>query len=97
MASSSPRAVADGARGLALRPESLSLLSTIDVPTLVVVGEHDQLTPPANAQDLVDGIPNAKLVTIDQAGHMANLENPEAFNEALLSFTYDATGAHRAR
>jgi pimeloyl-ACP methyl ester carboxylesterase len=84
--SSSPRAVADGQRGLADRADSLSTLSTIDVPTLVIVGEHDALTPPDESRLIAEGIPRARLVTIDQAGHMSNLENPEAFNEALITF-----------
>jgi pimeloyl-ACP methyl ester carboxylesterase len=86
MGSSSARAVADGERGLADRPDSLSTLSTIDVPTLVIVGEHDVLTPPDESRLITEAIPGARLETIDQAGHMSNLENPEAFNEALLGF-----------
>jgi 3-oxoadipate enol-lactonase len=86
MRASSVRAVADGARGLAQRPESFSTLSSITVPTLVLVGEHDALTPPEESRQIAEGIPGARLVTIDQAGHMSNLENPEAFNEALLQF-----------
>ncbi len=86
MSGSSSRAVADGARGLALRPPSFDTLSTIDVPTLVVVGEHDRLTPPADSEAIAAGIRGARLVSIDQAGHMSNMENPEAFNDALLEF-----------
>jgi 3-oxoadipate enol-lactonase len=86
MAASSARAVADGARGLAQRPASFSLLPTISVPTLVVVGEHDQLTPPEDSEAIAAGVPGARLEKIDQAGHMANMENPEAFNEVLLAF-----------
>ena len=86
MGSSSARAVADGERGLADRPDSFPTLSTIDVPTLVIVGEHDVLTPPDESRLIAQGIPGARLVSIDQAGHMSNLENPEAFNEALIGF-----------
>ena len=86
MASSSPRAVADGQRGLAARADSLSTLATISVPTLVIVGEHDVLTPPDESRRIAESIPGARLVTIDQAGHMSNLENAEAFNEAMLGF-----------
>ena len=86
MASSSARAVADGQRGLAARPDSVSTLATIDVPTLVIVGEHDVLTPPDESRRIAEGIAGAGLVIIDQAGHMSNLENAEAFNEALLGF-----------
>jgi pimeloyl-ACP methyl ester carboxylesterase len=88
MSSSAVRAVADGARGLADRRESLSSLASIDVPTLVIVGEHDRLTPPAEARLMAEAIPGAQLTLIDQAGHMSNLENPEGFNEALLGFLH---------
>jgi pimeloyl-ACP methyl ester carboxylesterase len=84
MAGSSARAVADGARGLAQRPESFSTLPTITVPTLVIVGEHDQLTPPSDSEAIAAAVPGAQMVTIDQAGHMSNMENPQAFNDALL-------------
>ena len=86
MRSTSARAVADGARGLAARVDSFPTLPSIDVPTLVIVGEHDQLTPPSDSARVAGGIAGARLVTIDGAGHMSNLENPEAFNAALLEF-----------
>jgi pimeloyl-ACP methyl ester carboxylesterase len=86
MHASSVRAVADGARGLGERAESYSTLPTISVRTLVIVGEHDILTPPEDSRQMAAGIPNASLVSIDQAGHMSNMENPEAFNAALLNF-----------
>jgi pimeloyl-ACP methyl ester carboxylesterase len=86
MASSSTRAVADGARGLALRPSSFTTLETICVPTLVMVGEFDALTPPADSEAIAQGISGARLVRIDEAGHMSNMENPEAVNDALLGF-----------
>jgi pimeloyl-ACP methyl ester carboxylesterase len=97
MSSNSAACVANGARGLAARPDSFDTLPTISVPTLVMVGEHDLLTPPADSDLLAQQIPGAKLVTIDQAGHMSNMENPDAFNEALLAFIDDATGGHHAR
>jgi pimeloyl-ACP methyl ester carboxylesterase len=83
---SSPRAVADGARGLGERADSFPTLPTINVPSLVIVGEHDVLTPPEDSHRIAEGVPNARLVSIDQAGHMSNLENPDAFNAALLDF-----------
>ncbi|HEY3061067.1 MAG TPA: alpha/beta fold hydrolase [Chloroflexota bacterium] len=99
MAGSSARAVADGARGLALRTDSTDMLASIDVPTLVIVGEHDQLTPPADSDAMLARLPNARLERIDQAGHMANLENPDQFNEALIEFvrTVAATPAAVSR
>ena len=90
MAGSSAQAVANGQRGLAARADSSPTLSTITVPTLVIVGEHDVLTPPDESRLIAEGIPNARLVTIDQAGHMSNLENPEGFNDALLAFVETA-------
>jgi pimeloyl-ACP methyl ester carboxylesterase len=86
MAGSSVRAIADGARGLALRPSSFPTLETISVPTLVVVGEFDALTPPADSEAIAHAIPAARLLRIDQAGHMSNMENPDAVNDALLGW-----------
>jgi pimeloyl-ACP methyl ester carboxylesterase len=86
MASTPAATVADAARGLAQRGASFDVLPTISVPTLVLVGEFDQLTPPADSAAIAAGIPGARLVTIDGAGHMANLEHPDAFNDALLGF-----------
>jgi 3-oxoadipate enol-lactonase len=86
MAGASARAVADGARGLGIRADSGTTLATIDVPTLVIVGEHDLLTPPEDSERIAAAITGSTLVKIDQSGHMSNLENPEAFNAAVLEF-----------
>ncbi len=72
--------------GLRDRPDSRPTLPTITVPTLVVVGEHDALTPPADAAALAASIPGARLVVIPAAGHMSPLENPRAVNVALRRF-----------
>lgn len=68
------------------RPDSTPLLGTIAMPTLVLVGEEDAITPPAEAQQMHAAIPGASYVQIPQAGHMANMENPEAFNSAVAGF-----------
>jgi 3-oxoadipate enol-lactonase len=73
-------------RAMADRPDSTPLLGKIDCPTLVLVGECDQATPPADAQQMAGAIPGARLELIPAAGHLANLEQPEAFNRALVSF-----------
>jgi 3-oxoadipate enol-lactonase len=86
IASTPPQTIADGARGVAARPDSLDVLPAIHVPTLVIVGEHDLITPPAESQSMVERLPNARLEVIPQAGHMANYENTDAFNAALLAF-----------
>jgi len=92
MSATSPRTIVDAARGLAARPDSLDLLPSIDVPTLIVVGELDQLTPPSDSEAMLARLPNARLERIDQAGHMANLENPEQFNEVLLGWLSSIAG-----
>ena len=71
---------------MAQRQDSTSLLSKISCPTLVIVGEHDVATPPAESQYMADRISNVQLVIIPNAGHASNLEKPEAFNQALDSF-----------
>lgn len=68
------------------RDDSTATLATIDVPTLVVVGEEDALTPPTDAAELEDGIRLARLVRMPGTGHLTPLEQPEEFNRALLSF-----------
>lgn len=83
LAEAPPEAVAAALQGMAIRPDSRRLLAGIRVPTLVIGAEHDPLTPPALAASLAEGIPGAKLAIIPGAGHLSNLEAPEAFNAAL--------------
>lgn len=68
------------------RPDATPLAQTINVPTLVLVGEHDIPSPPAEMKGMAEQIPGAKLEVIPQSGHISNLENPEVFNRALLNF-----------
>jgi pimeloyl-ACP methyl ester carboxylesterase len=68
------------------RPDSRPTLATIDVPTLVIVGEEDALTPPTDAAELEEGIKRARLVRIPDVGHLTPLEAPSAFTDSLLSF-----------
>jgi 3-oxoadipate enol-lactonase len=71
---------------MAERPDSLELLPSVNVPTLIIVGEEDGLTPPADAQLMADKIASSKLETIPGAAHLSNLERPEAFNGAVSEF-----------
>ncbi|MCX6029582.1 MAG: alpha/beta fold hydrolase [Chloroflexi bacterium] len=73
-------------RSLRDRADSRPILPTITVPTLVLVGEADALTPPTDAQTMVAAIPDARLAVIPQAGHLSPLENPKAVNAALREF-----------
>jgi 3-oxoadipate enol-lactonase len=61
-------------------------LPTITIPTLVVVGEDDTVTGVAAAKVLADGIPGARMATIAGAGHLANQEKPEIFNDLVADF-----------
>ncbi|WP_447974376.1 alpha/beta fold hydrolase [Nitrospira sp. Kam-Ns4a] len=68
------------------RPDSVPTLKAIACPTLVIVGEEDVGTPPSDARLIAEGIAGARLALIPGAGHLSNLEQPEAFNASLLSF-----------
>lgn len=68
------------------RADATAGLPAIAVPALVVVGEDDELTPPPAAEALAGAIPSARLAVVPAAGHLSNLENPEAFNRALGEF-----------
>ena len=81
-----PTAIANALRALRDRPDSLDLLPQIKVPTLVVVGEEDTITPLSMAQTLADKIPNAELAIIPRAGHLSNIEQPETFNRVVREF-----------
>jgi len=84
--SATPQGIAAAARGMALRADSSDLLADISVPTLVIVGEQDAITPPAVAQEYAARIPNAQLIAIPHAGHLSNLEQPGAFLQAIGGF-----------
>jgi pimeloyl-ACP methyl ester carboxylesterase len=85
-AAQSPAAIVAALQALRDRPDARPGLGVVRVPALVVVGGDDTLTPPAVAQALANGIPGAHLVTIGAAGHLSNLEQPAAFNDAVRSF-----------
>jgi pimeloyl-ACP methyl ester carboxylesterase len=73
------------------RPDAAAGLGTIAVPTLVLVGEHDAVTPPAAAAAIAGRVPDSRVVTIPAAGHLSNLENPAAFNGAIITFLSNLT------
>jgi pimeloyl-ACP methyl ester carboxylesterase len=68
------------------RPDSAPTLATIAVPTLIVVGEEDVLTPPSEARSMHDQIRGSRLEVLPRAGHVSNLEQPSAFNHVLSEF-----------
>jgi 3-oxoadipate enol-lactonase len=86
IAGCTPAGVAAAQRGMARRPDSTATLAKVTCPLLVIVGQEDALTPPAEAEKMAKAVKGAKLVRIPEAGHLSNLDNPEAFNRALTEF-----------
>jgi pimeloyl-ACP methyl ester carboxylesterase len=72
--------------GMARRVDRTDMLSSITVPTLVMVGEDDGLTPPDVAEHMAQLIPGADLAVLPGAGHLPPIETPEAVNETLREF-----------
>ena len=62
------------------------VLPKINIPTLVIVGRFDEYTPVAVAEELQENLQNCKLIIIEDAAHLPNLEQPEQFNSAVLNF-----------
>jgi pimeloyl-ACP methyl ester carboxylesterase len=85
-----PAGVAACQEAMAARPDSTSLLAGIAVPSLVVVGSEDTVTPPAEARAMAAAIPGARIEVIDGAGHLSNLERWDAFNAVLAGFLAEA-------
>lgn len=81
-----PAPVIAAIRALRDRPDRTPELGSIRVPTLLIVGSEDELSPPAEAEDMAARIPRARVVVIPGAGHLSNLENPDAFSAALTGF-----------
>ncbi len=81
-----PQAAIAALRGMAERKDRTDLLSQISVPTLLIFGQEDKVTNLETAQKMSSKIINSKLVTIENAGHYSNLEQPEIFNKALIDF-----------
>ncbi|KAA3660923.1 MAG: alpha/beta fold hydrolase [Chloroflexi bacterium] len=68
------------------RPDSTPTLAEIDVPTLIIHGADDQIVPLAEAEAMHKAIKGSKLVVLKNAGHLPNLEQPDAFNDAVIDF-----------
>lgn len=79
-------AVSAALRVLASRPDSTPMLERIQVPTLVVVGDEDVMTPPDEAHAMAQAIPGARFELIAKAGHLSSLEQPEGFTAVVRGF-----------
>ncbi len=71
---------------MAERADSTDLLPTISVRTLVLVGQHDAISPPAEMRQLAESIPQAQFTIVPDVGHMAPLENPAFVNQSIAAF-----------
>jgi pimeloyl-ACP methyl ester carboxylesterase len=87
-----PQTIAAALAGMAARPDATEWLDGIDVPTLVVVGTHDALSPPGEMREIAARIRGARYVEVPEAGHLAPLENPSAVNEAIRTFLEQLDG-----
>ena len=81
-----PEAFVRQQNAIMTRPDSRSLLSSIACPTLVLVGDGDEATPPELNREIAGGISGAKLVVVPECGHLSTLEKPEAVNAALTDW-----------
>lgn len=81
-----PRTVAAAALGLAIRPDITDQLGDIDVPTLLLVGADDRISPPDEMRGISQAIPGSQFVVVPDSGHMAPLENPDFCNNAIQEF-----------
>jgi len=79
-------------QALGARPDSRETVREIDVPALVLVGEHDQLTPPSESEAIAQSLLQGRLVNLPDAGHLTPLEKPDEFNEEVLLFLVGALG-----
>ncbi|HSE97347.1 MAG TPA: alpha/beta fold hydrolase, partial [Blastocatellia bacterium] len=78
--------IAAAQRAMAARMDSTYILAAIDFPTLIIGGSEDKLTPVTEAKSMRDGIRGSRLVVIEGAGHLSNMERPDEFNAALIDF-----------
>ncbi len=83
MRGTDPAGAAAAQRARAERPDHLPRLRSVAVPTVVVVGAEDDLTPVSDARTIAGLVPDAELVVVEDAAHLPNLEQPVAFNGVM--------------
>ena len=86
MLKTKPEGAASALLGMAEREDQTDLLSRITSKTLIVVGAEDAITPVADSEKMHNAIAGSRLVVLENAGHVSNLEQTEKFNEALMEF-----------
>lgn len=86
MRETGPEAFVRQQRAIMGRPDSRSMLPGIEIPTLVLVGDQDAITPPEMAREMAEAIEWASLVVVPECGHLSTLERPQAVNQALSAW-----------
>lgn len=86
MESQSPATIENALVAMRERPDNSTFLPSISVPTLIIVGQADALTPPEVAQKMHEAIPKSTLAIIPDAGHLSPMEQPEEVNRAIVAF-----------
>ena len=86
MLKTKPEGAAAALRGMAAREDQTELLGRISVPTLILVGIDDAITPVADSEKMHQSIAGSQLVVLENAGHVSNLERPDEFNAAIHDF-----------
>jgi pimeloyl-ACP methyl ester carboxylesterase len=81
-----PEAFVRQQRAIMTRPDCRPQLGSIRCPTLVLVGDGDELTPPMLSEEIAAGIAGARLVRVPDCGHLSTLERPQAVNHALVEW-----------
>jgi pimeloyl-ACP methyl ester carboxylesterase len=84
--SNSPIGICGTLLALAARTDTTAVLSTIKVPTLILVGAEDKLTPPSASESMRDRIAKSEMHILPKAAHMSNIENSEEFNAHVNAF-----------
>lgn len=86
VAAAPPAAAAWAQRAMAARPDSLEVLRSVAVPALVVLGDEDELSTRADADAMVDALPDARLAVLTGSGHLSAIEVPDEFTAAVRGF-----------
>ena len=86
MVKTSPQGAAAALRGMAEREDQTSLLSQISVPALILVGSEDPITPVADSEKMHQAIAGSRLVVLEKASHVSNIEQADQFNAELERF-----------
>jgi len=90
MLKTKPKGAAAALRGMAERDDQTPLLAKIAVPTLILVGAEDAITPVGDSEQMHQAIAGSGLVVLENAGHVSNLERTDEFNQALLEFLQES-------